>query len=145
MFAGPEGAEAETAVGLIDLDTVAPMPLHLELGDAWRSWCNPKGEDETEAQFDLDVFEASVHGYAEAGPTLEAEERDALVFGVEVISLELAARFLADALNESYFGWNAERFATAGEHNLARARGQWSLHEAALATRTERVRLLARL
>lgn len=142
MFAGRDGADAETAIGLIDLDTVGPMPLHLELGDAWRSWCNPKGEDETEAQFDLDVFEASVRGYADDGPTLGTEEREALVFGVEVISLELAARFLADALNESYFGWNAERFATAGEHNLARARGQWSLHGKALATRSERDRLL---
>lgn len=142
LFAGPEGAEAETAIGLIDLDTVAPMPVHLELGDAWRSWCNPKGEDETEAQFDLDVFEASVQGYVDAGPTLCAREREALVFGVEIISLELAARFLADALDESYFGWNAERFPSAGEHNLARARGQWSLHGAALASRGARARVL---
>lgn len=145
MFAGATGADAERATGLIDLDTVAPMPLHLELGDAWRSWCNPKGEDETEARFDLDVFEASVAGYAAGGPRLFADEREALVFGVEVISLELAARFLADALNESYFGWNPERFSSAGDHNLARARGQWSLHEAALATRAARARMLRAL
>ncbi|MCR9163190.1 MAG: phosphotransferase enzyme family protein [Nannocystaceae bacterium] len=142
MFAGPQGPLAETAVGLIDLDTVGPMPLHLELGDAWRSWCNPKGEDETQAIFDLDVFEASVRGYASDGPTLRSGEREALVFGVEIITLELAARFLADALAESYFGWNPQRFASAGEHNLARARGQFSLHEASLATRTQRARLL---
>lgn len=142
MFAGPEGAAAEEALGLIDLDTVAPMPLHLELGDAWRSWCNPKGEDESQAFFDLDVFEASVHGYAEAGPTLAPEERRALVYGVEVISLELSTRFLADALNESYFGWNPERYGSAGDHNLVRARGQCSLHEAALRTRADRARLL---
>lgn len=142
MFAGPEGEAAEDALGLIDLDTVAPMPLHLELGDAWRSWCNPKGEDETQAFFDLDVFEASVRGYAEAGPTLAPAERTALVHGVEIISLELSTRFLADALNESYFGWNPERYGSAGEHNLVRARGQCSLHEAALRTRAERARLL---
>ncbi len=142
MFAGPRGAAAEDALGLIDLDTVAPMPLHLELGDAWRSWCNPKGEDEAHAVFDLDVFEASLLGYTEAGPSLEAAEREALTYGVEVISVELATRFLADALNESYFGWNPDRYATAGDHNLIRARGQWSLHEAALSTRADRARLL---
>jgi hypothetical protein len=63
---------------------------------------------------------------------------------VEVISLELAARFLADALQESYFGWNRERFSSAGEHNLVRARGQWSLHEAAQACRAKRAQILAR-
>ena len=98
LFAGAEGADAERAVGLIDLDTVAPMQLHLELGDAWRSWCNPKGEDESQARFDLDVFEASVRGYTDAGPRLLPEEREALVHGVEIIALELAARFLTDAL-----------------------------------------------
>lgn len=142
MFAGAEGDASEDALGLIDLDTVAPMPLHLELGDAWRSWCNPKGEDEAQASFDLNVFEASVRGYAEAGPSLTPAERTALVYGVEVISLELSARFLADALNESYFGWNRERYESAGEHNLVRARGQWSLHDAALQSRVERTRLL---
>lgn len=142
MFAGTDGDAAEEALGLIDLDTVAPMPLHLELGDAWRSWCNPKGEDEAQAHFDLDVFEASVHGYTQTGPTLSAAERVALTYGVEVISLELSTRFLADALNESYFGWNRERYPSAGDHNLVRARGQWSLHEAAVRTRADRARLL---
>ncbi|MEM6292920.1 MAG: hypothetical protein AAGA54_16715, partial [Myxococcota bacterium] len=121
--------------------TVAPMALHLELGDAWRSWCNPKGEDETSARFDVAVFEASVRGYASVG-SVTAEERDALAFGVELISVELAARFLADALAESYFGWNAQRYASRGEHNLVRARGQWSLHQAAREGRSERAALL---
>lgn len=142
LFVGAEGPQAEQAVGLIDLDTVAPMQLHLELGDAWRSWCNRAGEDETQARFDLDVFEASVGGYAQTGPELSAQEREALVHGVEIISLELAARFLADALEESYFGWNRERFGSAGEHNLVRGRGQWSLHEAAVACRAARARIL---
>ncbi len=144
VFAGAAGPRAEQPVGLIDLDTVAPMPLHLELGDAWRSWCNPKGEDEAEATFDMEVFEASVVGYLADGPTLGAAEQEALVYGVEIISLELAARFLADALQESYFGWSRDRFGSAGEHNLVRARGQWSLHRASVERRAERARLLRR-
>ncbi len=41
--------------------------------------------------------------------------------------MELAARFCTDALEESYFGWDASRFASAAEHNLVRARAQLSL------------------
>jgi Ser/Thr protein kinase RdoA (MazF antagonist) len=134
--------EGDDAVGLVDLDTVGPMPLHLELGDAWRSWCNPRGEDETKGQFDLQIFEASLHGWAGA-LALDPQERDALLHGVEWITVELASRFCADALYESYFGWNKDRFASRGHHNLVRARGQLAVHEAALASRSIRAALLA--
>ncbi len=145
VFEGASPPANLRAVGMIDLDTVAPMALHLELGDAWRSWCNPKGEDETTARFDLDVFEASLQGYAAAGPRVSAEERDALGHAVELISLELSARFLADALHERYFGWNPQLHPSRGEHNLVRAQGQWSLHRAVQASRSDRERLLGRL
>lgn len=128
---------------LIDLDTVAPMPLALELGDAWRSWCNPRGEDDDVARFDLPIYEASLRGYLGACTLeLRPEEREALLVGVEWITLELAARFAADALAERYFGWDRARFPAAGEHNLVRAHGQWSLHEAVLAARPARQRML---
>jgi hypothetical protein len=38
--------------------------------------------------------------------------------------VELAARFCADALNESYFGWNPKSFPSRSEHNQARAESQ---------------------
>jgi Ser/Thr protein kinase RdoA (MazF antagonist) len=142
LFESAEGAGAERAVGLVDLDTVGPMALHLELGDMWRSWCNRRGEDERVAAFDLGVFEAALAGYAGAAPTPDSDEREALVHGLEWITLELAARFAADALVERYFGWNAARFAGRGEHNLVRALGQWTLHEQVLACRSRRAALL---
>jgi Ser/Thr protein kinase RdoA (MazF antagonist) len=146
LFAGSEGEVAARAVAWIDLDTVGPMPLHLELGDAWRSWCNLAGEDDREARFDLDVFEASLAGYAEACTLdVRSDEREALVHGLEWITLELSARFAADALARSYFGWDRSRFASAGEHNLVRARGQWSLHERTVALRSERAALITGL
>ena len=37
--------DADRALCLIDLDTLAHMPVALELGDALRSWCNPATED----------------------------------------------------------------------------------------------------
>jgi Ser/Thr protein kinase RdoA (MazF antagonist) len=143
LFAGRELPAAEQAVCLIDLDTVGPMALAHELGDAWRSWCNRSPEDASQAKFDVEIFRASFEGFHDAlGRTLGADERRACLHGVEWISLELAARFAADALLESYFGWAADRYAGRGEHNLARARGQWALHRAVCATRRERARIL---
>ena len=143
LFAGEEPPASEQALCLIDLDTVGPMPLAYELGDAWRSWCNVSGEDHTVARINMAVFRASFAGYASGiGRSLTEAERRALLLGVEWISLELASRFAADALLESYFGWNAKRFRSRGEHNLVRGRGQLALHEAFVATRGERAAIL---
>jgi len=143
LFAGHEPPDDARAVCLIDLDTVGPLSLAFELGDAWRSWCNRSGEDDVHASLDLEILGASLRGYvAGLGRALTAEERRGLLLGVEWVSLELAARFAADALYESYFGWDDTRFAGRGEHNLVRARGQWSLHEALLQTRGWREAML---
>jgi Ser/Thr protein kinase RdoA (MazF antagonist) len=132
-----KGAEA---VCLIDLDTVGPMSLAHELGDAWRSWCNRNGEDHPVAAFDLEVFAASVEGYRQEKALTD---HAALLAGVEWISLELAARFATDALEERYFGWDPARFPTRGDHNLTRALGQWSLHQQLVASRPARQKVLA--
>jgi Ser/Thr protein kinase RdoA (MazF antagonist) len=115
------------ALCFIDLDTLAHMALPLELGDAFRSWCNPAGEDSARATFSLELFAASVDGYARGAEAfIEPGEWQAVVPATETIYVELAARFCADALNESYFGWDPSRFATRSEHNEARARSQLS-------------------
>ena len=113
------------AVCLIDLDTLGRMPLHLELGDAFRSWCNPKGEDSRQGVFDLDLFAAAVDGYAAgAKGWITDEEAAALVAGTLTIYVELAARFCADALRERYFGWDATRYPSRSAHNQVRATSQ---------------------
>lgn len=143
LFAGPTPPQRARALCLVDLDTVGPMSIAAELGDAWRSWCNRAGEDVTAAELDLSVFVASLDGYRTGlGRDLCADERRALLLAPEWFSLELSARFAADALNESYFGWSPDRFPTRGEHNLVRARGQWSLFQAFGRTRPERARAL---
>jgi len=119
----------DTATGralcFIDLDTLGRMPLHLELGDAFRSWCNPKGEDSPRSAFALDLFTAAVDGYAAvAKGWITPEESAAIVPGTLTIYVELAARFCADALRESYFGWDAQRFPSRSAHNQARAASQ---------------------
>jgi Ser/Thr protein kinase RdoA (MazF antagonist) len=143
LFAGTTPPARDRAVCLIDLDTVGPMSLAYELGDAWRSWCNRSGEDATQAEIDLSVLRASFEGYASAvGRDLSHVERRALLGGPEWISLELASRFAADVLNESYFGWDPQRYASRGDHNLVRCQGQLAVHEAFIATRSERAAIL---
>ncbi|MCG8457196.1 MAG: aminoglycoside phosphotransferase family protein [Holophagales bacterium] len=125
-------SEGNRGVCLIDLDTVGPLALACEMGDAWRSWCNRAGEDEPEAScLDLELFEASARGWVaalgEQSGELRGVERRSLVPGIERICLELAARFCADSVRNSYFREDRSRFPRAGEHNLLRARGQLAL------------------
>lgn len=123
---------------LVDLDTLGLMPWPHEMGDALRSWTNPHGEDVEHAEVDVDVFRAAVTGYAsQARGLITPAERDALVDGLFTICLELSSRFLADALQERYFGWHESKFKTRGEHNLLRARGQWSLARSVRANKSE--------
>jgi aminoglycoside phosphotransferase (APT) family kinase protein len=144
LFAGSGGPASQQPVCLIDLDVVGPQSLSFELGDAWRSWCNRAGEDDVQAVLDLEIFAASLDGYRQGrGRALGVDERAGLLLGVEWVSLGLAARFAADALRESYFGWDARRFGGRGEHNLVRARGQWSLHRLLVASRPARATLLS--
>lgn len=116
------------AVCLIDLDTLARMPVALEIGDALRSWCNASDEDSADARFDTALFAAAIEGYAATSRAFidEAEWRGFAAATLR-IAVELAARFCTDALAESYFGWDPERYASASAHNLARARGQLAL------------------
>jgi Ser/Thr protein kinase RdoA (MazF antagonist) len=127
MFA-PDG---QRALCLIDLDTVARMPIALELGDAFRSWCNPKTEDASDATFQLALFRAAIEGYA-AGSAglLTPAEWEAIPSAIFRITVELAARFCTDASRERYFAWDQQRFRTASEHNQARTRGQLALARA---------------
>ena len=110
---------------LIDLDTVSRGQRLHDLGDAFRSWCNPRGEDTEETIFDLDLFESALTGYV----SRMGEHVDKLVLAnlptaIETIYLELAIRFCADALQESYFAWDPQSFLSSSEHQLTRARGQ---------------------
>lgn len=118
--------QGKEALALIDLDTLARSTLDVELGDALRSWCNPAAEDADAPRFDLAIFEAALRGYAASAVGVSDVEWSGIVPGLSRITTELAARFAADALNESYFGWDAS-FGTRGRHNLVRACNQATL------------------
>jgi len=61
------------AVGISDFDTILSHARAIDLGDAFRSWCNRTAEDDPDARFDITFFEAAASGYAQdfgvpAGP-----------------------------------------------------------------------------
>jgi Ser/Thr protein kinase RdoA (MazF antagonist) len=136
-------SQSGDGVCMVDLDTLAHMPVALEMGDAFRSWCNPKGEDDTHGSFSLELFAAAVKGYAPVTAEMLAKpEWQAFVPATGTIMVELAARFCADALNDSYFGWNAKKYTSRTEHNLVRAAGQLAAREALAEVADEAVKIV---
>ncbi|CAN5912590.1 aminoglycoside phosphotransferase family protein [soil metagenome] len=130
-------------VCLVDLDTLGKSTIAFELGDAMRSWCNPKGEDAAGIGFDLAIFAAAIRGFRSVADDLLGEdERTSIVIGAETVSLELAARFAVDVFRDEYFGWDATRFTSRRAHNLVRARGQLTLSRAIRAARGEALALV---
>jgi len=121
--------ELDRGICMIDLDTLTHMPLPLEMGDAFRSWCNPRGEDTQRSEFRLDLFRGAIEGYASvAGRFVLPPEWRNFVPAAQTIMVELAARFATDALREIYFGWNPQKFADRSTHNQIRAAGQLELY-----------------
>lgn len=121
--------EGKQAIALIDLDTLARHKIVIDLGDAIRSWCNPAEEDdERHTNFDLKLFTSFIVGYFETAEFLTQEEANAIIEGTELIILELAARFIADAFNESYFRLNTKRYPSLYEQNRAKTRAQMKLY-----------------
>ena len=121
-------SDTKKAKCLIDLDTLGHMPIVLEIGDACRSWCNPNAEDQTNSEFSILIFKSAVSGYAREAKSLRTKnEWDKIPAAILTITVELAARFCADALNESHFGWDPLRFRSPSSHNQARTRSQINL------------------
>ena len=116
------------AVGIIDFDTILRHARAIDLGDAFRSWCNRTTEDDPDATFDVAFFEAAVSGYAQgSGVPSSPEVRARYIRATKQITLELAARFLIDVVHDSYFGFDPTRYPNRRAHNVARARGQYHL------------------
>ncbi|MBA3456429.1 MAG: aminoglycoside phosphotransferase family protein [Deltaproteobacteria bacterium] len=126
------------AVCLVDLDTLGLGSMAFELGDAMRSWCNPRGEDAGSVTFDLPIFAAAIQGFRSvADDLITADERTSVVVGLETVCIELAARFAIDVVRDEYFGWDPARFPSRRAHNLVRARGQLALGLAVRAARSD--------
>lgn len=114
------------ALCVIDLDTVMPGSALYDYGDAIRFGASTAAEDEEDTSLialDMDKTRAFTRGFiAETNGFLSQEELSRLHLGVEVITCELAMRFLTDYIDgDLYFKVNSP------EHNLIRARAQIAL------------------
>ena len=115
-----------SAMIVIDLDTVMPGLIGHDFGDAIRFAANYVEEDCREpekAGVDLDVFRAFAEGFlSQTAKTLTDAEVDTLALSCFVLTAELATRFLADYLDgDLYFNTKYPG------HNLVRARCQIAL------------------
>ena len=113
---------------MIDLDTVSPGLMHVDVGDAVRSICNPAGEEELnlgKVTFDETLFSAFMKGYLkEAGSFMTDAERAYLYDAIRLLPFELGLRFFQDYLaGDRYF-----KVRQPGQ-NLNRARVQFRLCE----------------
>ena len=114
---------------MIDLDTVSPGLVQIDVGDAVRSICNPAGEEELnlgKVTFHETLFQAFMKGYMkEAGAFMDDADRAWLYDAVRLLPFELGLRFFQDYLaGDKYF-----KVRQPGQ-NLNRARVQFRLCEA---------------
>ena len=113
---------------MIDLDTVSPGLVHVDVGDAVRSICNPAGEEELnlgKVAFDETLFLAFMRGYMkEAGAFFTDADRAYLYDSIRLLPFELGLRFFQD-----YLAGNVYFKTTQPAQNLNRARVQFRLCE----------------
>ncbi|WP_367925025.1 phosphotransferase enzyme family protein [uncultured Ruthenibacterium sp.] len=111
---------------VIDLDTVMPGLAANDYGDSIRFGANDCAEDEkdlSKVNFSLSLFETYTKGFLEAaGQSLTTLEKETLVWGAKLMTLECGIRFLTDYLEgDHYFKVHREG------HNLDRCRTQFKL------------------
>ena len=118
--------DTDSAVCVIDLDTVMPGLSLYDFGDMVRSATCMASEDEkdlSKVRMELPFFESLAEGYLDATHDfLTKAEVDMLAFSGWLITAEIAMRFLTDYLDgDKYFRCDYP------EHNLVRARNQLAL------------------
>ena len=118
--------DTDSAVCVIDLDTVMPGLSLYDFGDMVRTATCMAGEDEedlSKVHMQMPFFESLAEGYLDATHSfLSKAEVDQLAFSGWLITVEIGMRFLTDYLDgDKYFRIN---FPT---HNLVRARNQLAL------------------
>lgn len=114
---------------VVDFDTVMPGTVLYDFGDMMRSMTCAASEDETDVaslECRLPLFEALVQGYLDVtADFIEPSEREHLLLGGLIISLEQGVRFLTDFLEGDRYYRTAHPL-----HNLLRCRAQFGLVKA---------------
>ena len=133
--------EDNSAMIVIDLDTVMPGLMGHDFGDAIRFAANYTEEDCRDLEkvgVDLDVFRAFSEGFlSKTAQTMTDMELDTLALSAFVLTTEVATRFLADYLDgDLYFNIKCP------DHNLVRTRCQIALAKDMLAHMDEMERIV---
>ena len=112
-------------IALIDLDTVSPGLIVMDLGDCLRSLGNPVGEKGAGSgvYFDIEAARLMLVGYQQKAVLSEAD-RSLIYQGVRLLTYELGLRFFTDYLaGDRYFKISRR------DENLHRAVVQFKLLE----------------
>jgi Ser/Thr protein kinase RdoA (MazF antagonist) len=116
----------ESALCVIDLDTVMPGYVHDDFGDAIRTFTNTGEEDDADlnnVSMNIRYFKAFAEGFlGSAGSMLNKTEKEYLALSARVMTYMQTLRFLTDYLNgDTYYRIHHPT------HNLQRARAQMQL------------------
>ena len=121
-------AKTDSAVCVIDLDTVMPGLVLYDFGDSIRTVTNSAAEDEedtSKVHVDIELFRGYAKGYlSEAYSFLSPVEIENLAFSGIVMTFIIGLRFITDYLEgDHYFKIHRP------DHNIVRARTQFALVE----------------
>lgn len=137
--------ETGRVVSLVDLDTVMPLTWLADWGDMVRSLCNRVGEKErdlSKVEVCNDAYAAVLDGFLSTASTPTDAEIELMPRAVQVITLELGVRFLADYLRgDTYFALGLNDPA---DLNKTRAMVQLTLFERLLEHESEAHGLITR-
>lgn len=118
----------DSAVAVIDLDTVGPGSVLFDFGDAIRTNSNEAEEDEqdlSKVKFNIDYFEAFTNGYLnQTRQLLVKEEISNLQLAPIYMTYIMGIRFLADFINGDVY--YKTKYAN---HNMVRSLVQMKLIE----------------
>lgn len=114
------------AICVIDLDTIMPGSSLYDFGDGVRTSATTAAEDEPDVSkmsISENIYSSYVKGFLDGtAGSLTDKEIELLPFGVKLMTIEVAMRFLTDYLEgDTYFKISHPK------HNLQRARAQIQL------------------
>jgi Ser/Thr protein kinase RdoA (MazF antagonist) len=110
---------------IIDWDTVGYGDPLLDLGEMCRSWAVSK----VPPFYNAELAAAIVDGYRRTGLALSRQEYQLLPSVVRGLALNLARRYLIDALAEAYFRWDKDAYPSLYEQNMSRGQHMLDLAE----------------
>ncbi len=106
------------AICLLDWDSVGYGQLLVDIAEMLRSWGLSLKGNGTAA---FENFSAVLQGYAETGLPLNEDDLNLLAPVLRAITLNLARRYLTDALAGIYFKWDRAAYPSLYDQNKARA------------------------